>query len=584
LTGFTCLLGGPAFSEFHKQKLVDSLRRRVAGEFSFTARFVFFVESPETLSSEEIGQLEALLQASSTAQSASSEQLLVVPRLGTQSPWSTKATDIAHRCGLDSISRIERGTLFELAAEAVDEATLASIRPLIHDRMTQTVLPGLDAAQALFEHHPARPLAYADLSANPQQALEKANRELGLALSASEIDYLINAYQQMGRNPTDAELMMFAQANSEHCRHKIFNASWTLDGEAQDLSLFAMIRNTHAKSPQGVLSAYHDNSAVIAGRRSERFFPHPVSGEYAFLEEDLGIQIKVETHNHPTAISPFPGAATGSGGEIRDEAATGRGARPKAGLSGFSVSNLLLPSGSREWEENSGKPDRIASALDIMIEAPVGAASFNNEFGRPALTGYFRTFEQTIGERLWGYHKPIMLAGGMGNIRAGLVEKLRLSEGAAVIVLGGPAMLIGLGGGAASSVGSGQGCEELDFASVQRGNPEMQRRCQEVIDRCCALGDSNPIVCPYMMWVPAACPTHYQNCSTTVNVVAFLSCGRFQAPMAECRQWKSGVMNLRNVMCLVSNSTAWPNSNRSVNVNVAHTQSWEPSPMIVTYA
>jgi phosphoribosylformylglycinamidine synthase len=494
LTGFTCLLGGPAFSEFHRQKLIKSLRRHVGQGFSFTATFAYFVESPDSLSSEELERLEALLQAQSTPQADSAETLLVVPRLGTQSPWSSKATDIAHRCGLNNINRIERGTLFLIEAGHVDENALATIKPLIHDRMTQTVLPGLGAAGALFEHHQAKPLVFTDLSASPEQALQKANRELGLALSASEIDYLIDAYQQLGRNPTDAELMMFAQANSEHCRHKIFNASWTLDGEDQDLSLFAMIRNTHAKSPDGVLSAYHDNSAVIAGRRSERFFPQPDNGEYAFVNEDVGIQIKVETHNHPTAISPFPGAATGSGGEIRDEAATGRGARPKAGLTGFSVSNLLLPSRTRDWEEHSGKPDRIASALDIMLEGPVGAASFNNEFGRPALCGYFRTFEQTIGDRLWGYHKPIMLAGGMGNIRAGLVEKLRLSEGAAVIVLGGPAMLIGLGGGAASSVGSGQGCEELDFASVQRGNPEMQRRCQEVIDRCCALGDNNPIV------------------------------------------------------------------------------------------
>ena len=494
MTGFTCLRGGPAFSDFHGQKLVDGLRQHVGPEFSFTAQFIYFIESPHRLSIDEQRQLEDLLQAKIDPALDSSEMLLVVPRLGTQSPWSSKATDIAHRCGLGNISRIERGSMFRFPADAVADNTLTTITPLIHDRMTQSVLATLDQAKALFEHHRPRPLAYTDLSVNPQQALEKANRELGLALSTSEIQYLIDAYLQLGRNPTDAELMMFAQANSEHCRHKIFNASWTLDGEDQDLSLFAMIRNTHAKNPQGVLSAYHDNSAVIAGRRSERFFPRPDNGEYAFVEEEVGIQIKVETHNHPTAISPFPGAATGSGGEIRDEAATGRGARPKAGLSGFSVSNLLLPSKPRDWEEDSGKPDRIASALDIMIEGPVGAASFNNEFGRPALSGYFRTFEQTIGGRLWGYHKPIMLAGGMGNIRAGLVEKHRLSAGAAVIVLGGPAMLIGLGGGAASSVGSGQGCEELDFASVQRGNPEMQRRCQEVIDRCCALGDDNPIV------------------------------------------------------------------------------------------
>ena len=493
MTEFTCLLGGPAFSEFQRQKLIDGVRQRTGQEFAFTAQFIYFVESPHT-SRGESGQLEALLQAKPVTQPGTDGILLVVPRLGTQSPWSSKATDIAHRCGLDTVSRIERGTLFHLPPETYDPQVLSTIEPLIHDRMTQTVLRDLEAAQALFDHQPARPLGTTDLSREAFQALEKANRELGLALSAAEIEYLILSFKKLGRNPTDAELMMFAQANSEHCRHKIFNASWTLDGQPRELSLFAMIRNTHAISPQGVLSAYHDNSAVIKGHRSERFFPTPDTGEYAYLEEDLGIQIKVETHNHPTAISPFPGAATGSGGEIRDEAATGRGARPKAGLAGFSVSNLQLPARPREWEENSGKPDRIASALDIMIEGPIGAASFNNEFGRPALTGYFRTFEQTIGGRLWGYHKPIMLAGGMGNIRAGHIEKLRLSEGAAVIVLGGPAMLIGLGGGAASSIGSGSSCEDLDFASVQRGNPEMQRRCQEVIDRCCALGDDNPIV------------------------------------------------------------------------------------------
>ena len=505
MTGFTYLLGGPAFSEFQRQKLAGDLRQRAGREFLFTAQFIYFIESPKDLSQDELGRLEALLQAESAEHpdvisepvlqlTPDNPVLLVVPRLGTQSPWSTKATDIAHRCGLVPINRIERGTLFHFPPDVVEDRMITTIKPLVHDRMTQTVLDDLEAAKALFEHHPARPLASTDLSRDALQALEQANSDLGLALSTAEIEYLISAYKKLDRNPTDAELMMFAQANSEHCRHKIFNASWTLDGESQDLSLFAMIRNTHALNPEGVLSAYHDNSAVIQGRRSQRFFPAPGTGEYTWLDEEVGIQIKVETHNHPTAISPFPGAATGSGGEIRDEAATGRGARPKVGLSGFSVSNLLLPDRPRDWEENSGKPDRIASALDIMIEGPVGAASFNNEFGRPALTGYFRTFEQSIGGRLWGYHKPIMLAGGLGNIRPGHVEKLRLSEGSAVIVLGGPAMLIGLGGGAASSVGSGQGNEELDFASVQRGNPEMERRCQEVIDRCCAMGDTNPIV------------------------------------------------------------------------------------------
>jgi len=489
----TCLLGGPAFSDFRKQKLGEDLDRCAGRPFEFKAETVYFVESPASLAAEDLQRLESLLPARLLREAGMPGVLLVVPRLGTQSPWSSKATDIARRCGLEAVSRIERGTLFRLP-EAVLRAERAGIEALIHDRMTQTVLTSVAGTADMFAHAPPRPLRHIELAADARAALAAADTELGLALSGSEIDYLIGAYAELGRNPTDAELMMFAQANSEHCRHKIFNASWALDGEPQADSLFAMIRNTHAQSPDGILSAYHDNSAVIEGRSSRRFFVDPASREYRYVDEPVGIQIKVETHNHPTAISPFPGAATGSGGEIRDEAATGRGARPKAGLTGFSVSNLHLPGSANDWEEDSGRPARIASALDIMIEGPIGAAAFNNEFGRPALAGYFRTFEQTIGGRLWGYHKPIMLAGGMGNIRIGHVDKHRLPPGAAVIVLGGPAMLIGLGGGAASSVGSGQGDESLDFASVQRGNPEMQRRCQEVIDACCALGEENPIV------------------------------------------------------------------------------------------
>jgi phosphoribosylformylglycinamidine synthase len=494
LTELTCLLGESAFSEFYRHKLNCELRERAGRDFQVEARFFYLLESPKSISNDELQRLEALLPAKSGQDLTGPGTFLVLPRMGTQSPWSSKAVDIAHRCGLAAVNRIERGILYRLPEELFEDDVIEAVNALLHDRMTQTVYSDLAAAMQLFDHQPPRPLQNTKLSGDARQALTTANNELGLALSDSEIDYLIEAYKVLGRDPTDAELMMFAQANSEHCRHKIFNAGWTLDGVAQEHSLFAMIRNTHALSPAGVLSAYSDNSAVIAGRESERFFPQPDNSEYGYVNEAVGIQIKVETHNHPTAISPFPGAATGSGGEIRDEAATGRGARPKAGLSGFSVSNLLLPGKKRVWEENSGRPDRIASALDIMLEGPIGAASFNNEFGRPALAGYFRTFEQTIGDRLWGYHKPIMLAGGMGNIRRGHVIKQIIPVDAAVIVLGGPAMLIGLGGGAASSVGSGQGDEELDYASVQRGNPEMQRRCQEVIDRCCALGETNPIV------------------------------------------------------------------------------------------
>ncbi|NNK38813.1 MAG: phosphoribosylformylglycinamidine synthase, partial [Xanthomonadales bacterium] len=417
---------------------------------------------------------------------------LVVPRLGTQSPWSTKATDIARRCGLEGVERIERGMACWISG--LRDADREPIAAVLHDRMTQSVLASLDQAEGLFTHADPKPLVHVPVLSEGREALRRADRELGLALSEDEIGYLADAFADMERDPTDAELMMFAQANSEHCRHKIFNARWTIDGEDREHTLFGMIRETHAASPDGVLSAYHDNSAVIAGPEGDRFLVDPASGVYRWTRETLPFQIKVETHNHPTAISPFPGAATGSGGEIRDEAATGRGARPKAGITGFSVSHLDIPGLDFPWRKAFGKPGRIASALDIMIEGPIGAASFNNEFGRPALCGYFRTFEQEIGGALWGYHKPIMIAGGMGSIRENQVDKKPLVPGAHVIVLGGPAMLIGLGGGAASSVGSGQGQEELDYASVQRGNPEMQRRCQEVIDACWALGEANPIL------------------------------------------------------------------------------------------
>jgi phosphoribosylformylglycinamidine synthase len=488
------LLGEPALSDFRSRKLSRIIADRTGIEVPVTARFCYLVEHEAPLDRETTVRLQDLLNGEVTADLDRQGLLLVTPRMGTISPWSSKATDIARRCGLTTVVRIERAVAYWLNAGEITSGQWREIAASLHDRMTQSVLPALQEARVLFEQHQPRPLRRIELAGDGRSELDRANRELGLALSLREIDYLLKAYGEIGRDPSDAELMMFAQANSEHCRHKIFNAQWTVDGERQDETLFGMIRNTHARSPDGVLSAYHDNSAVILGSEASRFFPHPDTGEYADHSETVSIQIKVETHNHPTAISPFPGAATGSGGEIRDEAATGRGAKPKSGLTGFSVSNLRLPGRTRAWEQDAGKPDRIASALDIMIEGPIGAASFNNEFGRPALGGYFRTFEQEIGGRLWGYHKPIMVAGGMGNIRHHHIEKLPLPEGAAVIVLGGPAMLIGLGGGAASSVGSGQSDQELDFASVQRGNPEMQRRCQEVIDACCARGPDNPIL------------------------------------------------------------------------------------------
>ncbi len=500
MTAFTWLLGEPALSPFRERKLLRNLAAALgieadadpAGGLALDARYGYFIESEGALPEADLRRLCDLLHGEVSEAVPAGALFLVVPRIGTITPWSSKATDIARSCGLSSVLRIERGVFYGITGLAEGRASLeGEALYALHDRMTQTVLDRPEAAAALFEHAAPRPLERIPRDA---ESLGRANLELGLALSADEIDYLADAYAELGRDPSDAELMMFAQANSEHCRHKIFNASWTLDGEDREETLFGMIRNTHAVSPEGVLSAYHDNSAVLEGWTAERWFTHPDDHRYRFVEEPVAMQIKVETHNHPTAISPFPGAATGSGGEIRDEAATGRGARPKAGLTGFTVSNLRLPGLTRAWEADFGKPNRIVTALDIMIEGPIGAAAFNNEFGRPALGGYFRTFEQEVGGRAWGYHKPIMLAGGMGNIREQHVEKHRLPEGSAVIVLGGPAMLIGLGGGAASSMGSGQSDQALDYASVQRENPEMQRRCQEVIDACWALDDRNPII------------------------------------------------------------------------------------------
>ncbi len=495
MSEFTWLLGEPALSEFRKTRLHTQLMDRFGQESSIAARLVYFIHSFTPLDAADIECLGDLLHAQSNSALDSEGMILVVPRLGTQSPWSSKATDISSRCGLARIKRIERGAAYWVrSANALSGADILALHGLLHDRMTQSVLNDIEAARALFGHGAPQPLRHISVLHGGEDALRQADRELGLALSGLEISYLADAFKRLGRDPSDAELMMFAQANSEHCRHKIFNAGWTLDSVAQDLSLFDMIRNTHARSPAGVLSAYHDNSAVIAGPEGARFFVQPDTGIYGWVNESLPFQIKVETHNHPTAISPFAGAATGSGGEIRDEAATGRGARPKAGLTGFSVSHLEIPGYTFPWQQANGKPDRIASPLEIMLEGPIGGAAFNNEFGRPALCGYFRTFEQDVGGVTWGYHKPIMIAGGLGSIRPGMVHKLPLTVQAAIVVLGGPAMLIGLGGGAASSVGSGQSAEELDFASVQRGNPEMQRRCQEVIDACWALGERNPIL------------------------------------------------------------------------------------------
>jgi phosphoribosylformylglycinamidine synthase len=496
------LRGAPALSDFRLNKLQQRLAQAVGRPLGVYAEFVHFAELEQSLDDAEQEILAGLLRYGPQLQARepAGSLLLVVPRAGTISPWSSKATDIAHNCGLQKVRRLERGIAYYLSPEdrELDDDELDEAMAVLHDRMTEAVFFDLEDASCLFSHAEPRPLTSVDVVDGGRPALQQANIDLGLALSDDEIDYLVESFQALGRNPSDVELMMFAQANSEHCRHKIFNAGWVIDGTSQRHSLFEMIRNTTACSPDGVLSAYADNAAVISGPEGERFLPDPQSHAYGYSREPMHILMKVETHNHPTAISPDPGAATGSGGEIRDEGASGRGSKPKAGLTGFSVSNLRIPGAEQPRETDHGRPGRIVSALDIMLEGPIGGASFNNEFGRPNLCGYFRTYEEQVpgpkGVELRGYHKPIMLAGGLGNIREQQIEKSEFPPGTPLVGLGGPAMLIGLGGGAASSMASGASAEDLDFASVQRSNPEMQRRCQEVIDRCWARGEDNPIL------------------------------------------------------------------------------------------
>ncbi|EXC34054.1 phosphoribosylformylglycinamidine synthase [Acinetobacter sp. 869535] len=486
--------GAPAHSSFKKTQLLSRLAS-ISSVQSFDSQWVYLFyqalseqQHQSALQLLNDGEIFELRQVSDDE-----IQILVTPRVGTISPWSSKATDIFKNCNVP-VHRLERGILYTL--KGIPEVS-ADVKLALHDRMTESVFAQIEDAQALFNETAPKPLNSIDILGQGKEALVKANNEFGFALSDEEIDYLTQAFTNMGRNPNDVELMMFAQANSEHCRHKIFGSEWTVDGEKQPLSLFQMIKNTYKESPTDVLSAYKDNASVIVGYDTQRFYPkQDESGHYVYKYKSQAAHIlmKVETHNHPTAISPFAGAATGSGGEIRDEGATGRGGKPKAGLTGFTVSNLNIPGFEQPWEENYGKPSRMASPLQIMIEGPLGGAAFNNEFGRPALNGYFRTFEQNVNGEVKGFHKPIMIAGGYGNIRPDHVEKDAIQPGDLLIVLGGPAMLIGLGGGAASSVDSGTMGENLDFASVQRENPEMERRCQEVIDTCWCLEDFNPIV------------------------------------------------------------------------------------------
>ncbi|WP_168417785.1 phosphoribosylformylglycinamidine synthase [Acinetobacter towneri] len=487
--------GAPAHSSFKKTQLLNRLASMSSVQ-SFDSQWVYLFD--QALDEQQQQSALQLLNDGASfelRQAASDEvQILVTPRVGTISPWSSKATDIFANCNTP-VHRLERGVLFTLKGIS---AVSNEVKQVLHDRMTESVFNHIDDAAALFTETEPKPLNSIDILGEGKSALVKANSEFGFALSDEEIDYLTDAFIKLGRNPHDIELMMFAQANSEHCRHKIFGSEWTIDGEVQPLSLFQMIKNTYKESPTDVLSAYKDNASVIVGFDTQRFYPKKdaATGHYVYKYKSQAAHIlmKVETHNHPTAIAPFAGAATGSGGEIRDEGATGRGGKPKAGLTGFTVSNLNIPGFEQPWEENYGKPSRMASPLQIMIEGPLGGAAFNNEFGRPALNGYFRTFEQNVNGEVKGFHKPIMIAGGYGNIRPDHVEKDPIQPGDLLIVLGGPAMLIGLGGGAASSVDSGTMGENLDFASVQRENPEMERRCQEVIDTCWRLEDANPIV------------------------------------------------------------------------------------------
>jgi phosphoribosylformylglycinamidine synthase len=525
------LPGSNALSVFRSQRLLSQLQAVAPAIASVQARFYHFIDASAPLSTDDTARLDAMLTYGEPAQApqdGATEEFFVIPRLGTISPWASKATDIAHNCGMAHVHRIERGIAYAVylktgilgtgigAPKKLSPEESLAVAGLLHDRMTESVLRSADDASNLFRELEAKPLESIDVIGAGKQALEKANTDLGLAMSDDEIDYLLDAFTKAKRNPTDVELMMFAQANSEHCRHKIFNADWVIDGVRQDKSLFQMIKNTHQLQPKGTIVAYSDNSSIMEGATVTRFYPRGGSHEYAPSTELTHTLMKVETHNHPTAISPFPGASTGAGGEIRDEGATGRGAKPKAGLTGFTVSNLMIPDAVRPWENAAsvtaplaqrapagayGKPDRIASPLQIMIEGPLGGAAFSNEFGRPVLGGYFRTYEQNVGrlvaggeDIVYGYHKPIMIAGGIGNISAQHTHKNDIPVGSLLIQLGGPGMRIGMGGSAASSMATGTNTADLDFDSVQRGNPEMERRAQEVINACWQMGADNPII------------------------------------------------------------------------------------------
>jgi len=512
------LPGSNALSAFRSQRLLAQLQAAAPTVALVSARYVHFIDASRALSAADTEQLSAMLTYGEPVPAVQyegvTEEFFVIPRVGTISPWASKATDIAHNCGMAHVHRIERGVAYTVvlksgvlgtslgAPKKLADAEAQAVAALLHDRMTETVLRSSEQAQSLFSDLEGRPLESVDVVGRGRDALVEANAGMGLALADDEIDYLVAAFTKVQRNPTDVELMMFAQANSEHCRHKIFNAEWTIDGVKQDRSLFQMIKNTHQLQPKGTIVAYSDNSAIMEGAEAMRFYPQQADGNtYAPVTMLTHTLMKVETHNHPTAISPFPGASTGAGGEIRDEGATGRGAKPKAGLAGFTVSNLQIPGAVQPWEDTHyGKPERIASPLSIMVDGPLGGAAFNNEFGRPNLGGYFRTYEQNVGNTalgantVFGYHKPIMIAGGIGNISAAHTHKDDIPVGSLLVQLGGPGMRIGMAGAAASSMATGTNTADLDFDSVQRGNPEMERRAQEVINACWQLGGDNPII------------------------------------------------------------------------------------------
>jgi phosphoribosylformylglycinamidine synthase len=487
---FRCLPGADALSVFRQQRLLSHLATQGIELSSITAQYLHFVWSDQELSASQVATLEALLHYGEPfAGSKANQSAIVIPRFGTVSPWASKATDIARQCGLE-VLRIERGVRYQWSAKRNLNASQEQIlETALFDRMTEVIVTAENDVQALYQTLPDRPFTRIDVMGQGKAALEHANQSLGLALSADEIGYLEENFKRLERNPSDVELIMFAQANSEHCRHKIFNASWTIDGKNQEHSLFAMIRNTDRLQPKGTIVAYSDNSAIMEGCDADVWSSVGPAGHYQTKRALVHTLMKVETHNHPTAIAPFQGAATGSGGEIRDEGATGIGGKPKAGLTGFSVSNLHIPGTNLPWEKSPyGKPERIATPLQIMIDGPIGGAAFNNEFGRPNLGGYFRVFEQTIGGQRRGYHKPIMIAGGIGAIESIHTHKHPIEDGDLLIQLGGPGMRIGMGGGTASSMSTGANTADLDFDSVQRGNPEIERRAQEVINQCRALG------------------------------------------------------------------------------------------------